>query len=227
MSGTDLVFVVIPAYNEGTVVTDVVAGVCREGVRVVVVDDGSADDTAAAARRGGAQVVRHAINLGQGAALQTGIAHALRSGASHVVTFDADGQMDPKEILPMIAALEQAGAQVALGSRFLGDTVGMPASRRVLLQAARLVNWVFTGLYLSDAHNGMRAFNREAALRLRLRQAGMAHATEVVAQIAQARLRLVEVPVTIRYTEYSMAKGQRLGNSVHILIDLLLKELLR
>jgi glycosyltransferase involved in cell wall biosynthesis len=227
MSAAIQAFVVIPAYNEGTVVSEVVAGVCSEGLHVVVVDDGSADDTAAAARRGGARVVRHAINLGQGAALQTGITHALRCGASHVVTFDADGQMDPKEILPMIAALDQADAQVALGSRFFGDTIGMPTSRRLLLQAARLVNLAFTGLYLSDAHNGMRAFTREAALRLRLRQPGMAHATEVVAQIAQARLRFVEVPVTIRYTEYSMAKGQRLGNSVHILLDLLLRGLLR
>jgi hypothetical protein len=89
------------------------------------------------------------------------------------------------------------------------------------------VNYALTGLQLSDAHNGLRAFTRSAAQRLSLRQAGMAHATEIVAQVARHRLKYVEVPVTIRYTAYSLAKGQKLSNSVNILIDLLLKGLLR
>jgi len=220
------VYVVIPALNEGGVVGDVIEQVRRVCPNVVLVNDGSTDDTPARARLAGAHVVTHAINLGQGAALQTGITYALRLGASHVVTFDADGQHDPREIPALIESLA-GGVEVALGSRFKGATIGMPLQRRVLLQAACWVNYALTGLHLSDAHNGLRAFTRQAAQRLSLRQAGMAHATEIVEQVARHRLRYVEVPVTIRYTAYSLAKGQKLGNSVHILIDLLLKGLTR
>lgn len=226
-AGLETVYVVIPALNEATVVGEVIADVRRVCPNVVLVDDGSSDGTDEAARRAGAQVLRHVINLGQGAALQTGITWALRRGATHVVTFDADGQHDPAEIAPAIEALKREGADVALGSRFKGQAVGLTARRRLLLQAARLVNYVFTGLYLSDAHNGFRAFTARGASKILLRQAGMAHATEIVGQIASAKLKFVEVPVTIRYTGYSVAKGQRLSNSVHILIDLLLKGLQR
>mgnify|MGYP001168867199 FL=1 len=221
------VFVVIPALNEATVIGDVIAGVRRHWPQVVLVDDGSSDATGAQARAAGAHVVRHAINLGQGAALQTGITHALRLGASHVVTFDADGQHEPADIAVLLDALRQSGAEVALGSRFKGTAVGMTWHRRALLQTARWVNYGFTGLRLSDAHNGMRALTRRAAAQLELRQPGMAHATEIIAQVAHHRLTHVEVPVTIRYTAYSMAKGQKLSNSVHILLDLLLRGLIR
>jgi glycosyltransferase involved in cell wall biosynthesis len=192
----------------------------------VLVNDGSTDDTAARARLAGAKVVSHAINLGQGAALQTGITYALRLGASHIVTFDADGQHDPRQIATLIQSLGP-GFDVALGSRFKGTTIDMPLKRRIVLRTACWVNYALTGLQLSDAHNGLRAFTRSAAQRLSLRQAGMAHATEIVAQVARHRLKYVEVPVTIRYTAYSLAKGQKLSNSVNILIDLLLKGLLR
>lgn len=222
----DSVFVVIPALNEAEVVGDVIEQVRRECPNVVLVNDGSTDDTAARARLAGAQVVSHAINLGQGAALQTGITYALRLGASHIVTFDADGQHDPRQIATLIQSLGP-GFDVALGSRFKGTTIDMPLKRRIVLQTACWVNYALTGLQLSDAHNGLRAFTRSAAQRLSLRQAGMAHATEIVAQVARHRLKYVEVPVTIRYTAYSLAKGQKLSNSVNILIDLLLKGLLR
>jgi glycosyltransferase involved in cell wall biosynthesis len=223
----DRVFVVIPALNEGTVIGEVVRGVRQGWPQVVVVDDGSTDDTGSQAMAAGASVVRHAVNLGQGAALQTGITYALRLGASHIVTFDADGQHDPQDIGALVAALEHSQAEVALGTRFRGTVVGMPWHRRVLLQAARLVNYAFTGLRLSDAHNGVRVLTRSAASQLRLRQPGMAHATEIIAQVARLGLSHVEVPVTIRYTAYSLAKGQKLGNSVHILLDLLLRGLIR
>jgi glycosyltransferase involved in cell wall biosynthesis len=222
----DSVFVVIPALNEAEVVGDVIEQVRRECPNVVLVNDGSTDDTAARARLAGAQVVSHAINLGQGAALQTGITYALRLGASHIVTFDADGQHDPRQIATLIQSLGP-GFDVALGSRFKGTTIDMPLKRRIVLRTACWVNYALTGLQLSDAHNGLRAFTRSAAQRLSLRQAGMAHATEIVAQVARHRLKYDEVPVTIRYTAYSLAKGQKLSNSVNILIDLLLKGLLR
>ena len=220
-------YVVIPAFNEGAVVSEVVAGVVRFCPDVVVVDDGSRDGTGALAEAAGAKVVQHAINLGQGAALQTGITYALGRGCRYVVTFDADGQHDPQEIPTLIEALERSGAAVALGSRFKGAAVGISGPRRLALQTARWINFFFTGLRLSDAHNGLRAFTREAAARLHIRQSGMAHATEIIAQVSKQKLSFVEVPVTIRYTDYSVSKGQKLSNSLHILLDLLLRGLLR
>ncbi len=223
----DDVFVVIPALNEVTVIGDVIAGVRQYCPNVVLVDDGSNDGTGDAARAAHAHVVRHPINLGQGAALQTGITYALTIGAKYVVTFDADGQHEPADIPVLIETLKREHAEVALGSRFKGVAIGMSFHRRLLLQTARFVNFCFTGLKLSDAHNGMRALSRKAASKIQLRQAGMAHATEIVREIHDHKLTFVEVPVTIRYTAYSMAKGQKLSNSINIVLDLVLRGLLR
>ena len=132
------VFVVIAAYQEAQVIADVVAGVIRAGYHVVVVDDGSRDRTGDAAANAGATVIRHPINLGQGAALQTGIAWALRDNADIVVTFDADGQHRTADVARLVAALQTHGAEFALGSRFLGGAVNQPLSRRVLLWLATL-----------------------------------------------------------------------------------------
>lgn len=216
------VHVVIAAFNEAQVVAAVVREALAHADAVVVVDDASADDTARAALLPGADVLRHPVNLGQGAALQTGIAYAIRSGATHIVTLDADGQHDPAEIERMLAALQDAGAQVALGSRFLGRAVDMPAGRRRLLRLAVAFTRLSTGLKVSDSHNGFRVFTAEAARRIRIRQNRMAHASEILEEIARQRLAYVEVPVTIRYTAYSRAKGQSGFNSLNILLDLLM-----
>lgn len=216
------VHVVIAAFNEAQVVAAVVREALAHADAVVVVDDASADDTARAALLPGADVLRHPVNLGQGAALQTGIAHALRSGATHIVTLDADGQHDPAEIERMLAALQDSGAEVALGSRFLGRAVDMPAGRRRLLRLAVAFTRLSTGLKVSDSHNGFRVFTAEAARRIRIRQNRMAHASEILEEIARQRLAYVEVPVTIRYTAYSRAKGQSGFNSLNILLDLLM-----
>jgi polyprenyl-phospho-N-acetylgalactosaminyl synthase len=215
------VWVIIPAFNEGTMLTEVlnrVLTVCRN---VVVIDDGSRDGTQDVADQLPVHVLKHCVNLGQGAALQTGIDYALSQGAGRVVTFDADGQMDESEIGRLCAALEQSGSDVALGSRFLGSSTAMPKLRRLVLRLAVLFTWLTTGLRLTDVHNGFRAFSRAAAARLELRQNRMAHASEILTKIAQLRLSYVEVPVAIRYTDYSLSKGQSVFNLVNILWDLL------
>ena len=211
------VWVVMPAFNEATVIGDTARDVLAHHPNVVVVDDGSVDDTARVAHEAGAVVVRHPINLGQGAALQTGIEYALRRGADLIVTFDADGQHRVGDVAVMIDALERSGSDVALGSRFLGSTVGLPASRRLLLKLAIRFTTITTGLRLSDAHNGLRVLTRKAAEAIEIRQDRMAHASEIVHCIARSRLRYVEVPVTVVYTAYSLAKGQRFSNLLRIL----------
>jgi len=221
------IWVVVAAYNEAQVIAAVLTEILRRGYQAVVVDDGSRDGTAEMAAAAGAWVVPHPVNLGQGAALQTGIKFALRHGASHIVTFDADGQHRAADIARLIEALEANGADFALGSRFLGASSGMPASRRWLLQAATWFTRATTGMRLTDTHNGLRAMTASGASRIALRQNRMAHASELLDQIARSGLAYVEVPVTIEYSRYSLAKGQRLADSLTILFDLSAQKLTR
>jgi glycosyltransferase involved in cell wall biosynthesis len=214
------IWLIIPAYNEAAVIGRVVADLARLGHTIVVVDDGSTDETGRKASAAGAIVVTHPINLGQGAALQTGIQFALRQGADTIVTFDADGQHRTADIDSLIDALTTNNADFALGSRFLGGTVAMPISRRLLLMTATWFTRLTSGLNVSDTHNGLRAMTRRGASRIKLRQNRMAHASELLDEIARSGLRYVEVPVTIEYSRYSLAKGQRLVDSLRILMDL-------
>jgi hypothetical protein len=188
------VYVVIPAYNEGTLLSRVVTEVKRAGYAVVVVDDGSADSTADHAHAAGAFVVRHPFNLGQGAALQTGIDYALTQAAQFVVTFDADGQHRVSDISRLIEALVRERADFALGSRFLGQAPNLPPLRRLVLQAATLFTRLTTRLQVTDTHNGLRAMTRRGAAALTLRQNRMAHASECLSQIGSSGLRYVEQP---------------------------------
>jgi glycosyltransferase involved in cell wall biosynthesis len=221
------VYVVIPAYNEGPVIARVVTGVKRAGHAVVVVDDGSSDATADQARAGGAVVIRHPFNLGQGAALQTGIDYALAQAAEFIVTFDADGQHRLSDISRLVEAILEERADFALGSRFLGQAPNLPPLRRLVLRAATAFTRLTTGLQVTDTHNGLRAVTRRGAAAIRLRQNRMAHASEWLSQIAMSGLRYVERPVTIEYTAYSLAKGQSVADAVLILLDLFARRLYR
>jgi glycosyltransferase involved in cell wall biosynthesis len=219
--------VIVPAFNESAIIGPIIGSLRSRFANVVVVDDGSADATASAALAAGAVVLRHAVNAGQGAALQTGIDYALARGAAYVATFDADGQHRVEDLVTMLAALQGGSHDIVLGSRFLGHAEGLQFARRLVLKAAVLFTNLTTGLRLTDAHNGLRVLTAPAARRLRIRQDGMAHASELIEQIGRLGLRYAEVPVTITYSEYSQAKGQRLSNSLLILRDLLAGWLLR
>jgi glycosyltransferase involved in cell wall biosynthesis len=213
-------WVIVPAYNEATTVGEVVARLREFCPNVVVIDDCSSDRTAERARAASASVLRHPINLGQGAALQTGITYALQRGADHIVTFDADLQHKAEDVPRLLAALSQSGADFALGSRFLGSAQNIDRARKLVLKAAVIFTRLTTGLKLTDAHNGIRAMTRRGASSLKIRQNRMAHASEVLQQIARSGLPYIEVPVTVEYTTYSKAKGQKLSNSVNIVLEL-------
>lgn len=221
------VYIVIPCYNEGEILRKTVEALLPLGYEVVVVDDGSYEDPHETLADLTIHYLRHPINLGQGAALQTGMDYARSQGADAVIHFDADGQHDKDDIPRFLAALE-AGADVVVGSRFLreSDLAHVPKGKRLLLRCARIVNGLFTGMWLTDAHNGFRALGRKALETIDLTENRMAHATEIMSQIRIAKLKVAEIPVTIHYTEYSQAKGQKWTNSLNILIDLILNKIM-
>lgn len=219
---TSKVWVVIAAYNEAPVITETIAKILVCLGNVIVVDDCSEDDTAEKALVAGAHVLRHPINLGQGAALQTGIEYALKNGAAFVATFDADGQHEATEILPMLLALEKSKSDIALGSRFLGSTLNLPWQRRLILKLAIVFTRVTGGIKLTDVHNGFRVMSRRFCEQFVFRQNRMAHASEILGYIATNNIKYVEFPVTIAYTEYSMHKGQKGSNAFRVLIELLM-----
>jgi polyprenyl-phospho-N-acetylgalactosaminyl synthase len=223
----DAVFVVIAAYDEAPVIAQVIADAKTRFPNVVVVDDGSSDDTAERALAAQAVVLRHAVNLGQGAALQTGIAYALREGAAVIGTLDADGQHCAADLERMTEALLESGADVALGSRFLGRADGLPFARRLALMLAVAFTRRATGLRLTDVHNGLRVFTASAARRIRITYNGMAHASEILDEIARLGLRHIEVPVSVRYTGYSLAKGQRMGDAIRIMGEIFVGKVAR
>ncbi len=221
------VFVVVPSFNEANQIRQTLEPLIREGYSVVLVDDCSTDDTQHVVRDLPIHYIRHPMNLGQGAALQTGMQYAVQAGAKFVLHFDADGQHDWREIPNMLQPLASGEADVALGTRFQRDEdiAAIPLMRRMVLRIAIMVNGFMTGLWLSDAHNGFRAFTHNAASKIKMTENRMAHATEILSLIKQQNLRVKEVPVHIVYSNYSKAKGQSSLNSINILIDLILNKL--
>jgi glycosyltransferase involved in cell wall biosynthesis len=218
------VWLIIPVYNEATVIAGVVRDALRTFPNIVCVDDGSKDGSADQIRASGAHLVRHPINLGQGGALQTGIEYARKqAGGEFFVTFDADGQHRVEDVVKMIARLREEPVDIVVGSRFHGDTSHIPLAKRIVLRTVVALSPRLRRLKLTDAHNGLRAFNRTVAEQIDIKLSGMGHASEIVEMIDHHKWRVAEEPVTIVYTEYSMAKGQSLINGVNILFDSALK----
>jgi len=222
------IFIILPAFNEQAVIKPVIEELLAFDYQVIVVDDGSATGIYSLLTGMPVYLLRHEVNLGQGAALQTGIEFALSKDAQWLITFDADGQHDAADIGKLILPLSNDEADIVFGSRFMEGAVhNMPVKRRSLLKIARWLNYFFTGLLLTDAHNGLRAMNNKAAQKIRLRENGMAHATEILSQAKKQRLRYAEVPVNIRYTDYSRGKGQTTWSGFRVFFDLLLNKIFK
>lgn len=216
------IYILIPAYNESKVIGEVLEALIPYEYSVVVVDDGSKDNTFEVARIFPIHLLSHKCNLGQGAAIQTGIEYALQQNEMQViVTFDADGQHLPEDIARVVEPIEKGQADVVLGSRFLNpDGVKeIPRGKYTILKLATLFTRVSTKLKITDTHNGFRAFSREAAKRIKITQNGMSHASELLSQIQKKHLSYCEIPVMIVYSEYSKQKGQSAWNAINILWD--------
>lgn len=221
------IFVVIAAYNESKSIRGVTDRLMAKYSNVVVVDDGSTDNTSGCLAGSGVFLLQHILNRGQGAALQTGIQFALRKGAETIVTFDADGQHDEQDIPALLEPVLSGECDVALGSRFLGPPQKIPFTRWVVLKAGVLFTRLVSRMRLSDIHNGLRAFSRRAAASLRIRMDRMAHASEILDQIKEGGWRYKEIPVRVRYSDYSLAKGQSSWNALKIASQVLIRKIAR
>ena len=217
-------WIVIPLYNEATVIARVVGELLERFEHVVCIDDGSTDGSAEVAVAAGARVLRHPVNLGQGAALQTGLSYVVaKPHARYIVTFDADGQHRIEDAEGMLRAAREHKAAIIFGSRFLDNRTKPGWLKKVILKTAVWVTNRTTGLKLTDAHNGLRVIRNDAAAQIDLQQDRMAHATEIVFQLGRTKLPWEEYPVELLYTDYSKGKGQSVLNSVNILVDLLVR----
>lgn len=220
---------VIPAYNEEPRVAAAVRDALAYTHAVVVVDDGSQDRSAEIAAEAGAVVLRHVMNRGQGAALQTGTDYALAHlEAEVIVNFDADGQMQGSDIEGLVTPILQGKADIVLGSRFLSQAAeNLPRGRKLMLRAGGVFTAVFSGLHITDSQNGFRALSRSAAEAIRIRLDGVAHASEILDLIRVKSLRYLEHPVTIKYTQETLDKSPSNWRAFSILKDVLKNKLVR
>lgn len=213
--------VFIAAWNEEKMIGAVIDDVYSVIQNIIIVDDGSNDLTAHVAKQKQVTVLRHCINRGKGVAIRTATEYALKTGVDILIHFDADGQHHAHDIPKLIEPILQDKADVVLGSRFLlPESTNIPFWRKFMLKGAILFTWIFSGLKLSDTHNGLRAFNRKALEQIRITEDRFAYASEILNEIKRLSLRYVEVPVTITYSEYSLHKGQSSWNAIRIAVRL-------
>ncbi len=222
---TDRVFIVIAAYNESATIRGVVERLLTRYRSVVVVDDASTDGTSLRLAGLDVQILRHVLNRGQGAALQTGIEYALKMGVTVIVTFDADGQHDEQDIPALVEPIVRGECDVCLGSRFLGKAHDIPRWRWLTLKGGVLFTRVVHGIRTTDVHNGLRAFSRSAAASIRITMDRMAHASEILEQLKTRRLRFKEVPVNVYYSAHSLEKGQSSWNALRIALQMIYKKI--
>jgi len=203
------IVVLVPAYNEETVIVQVLRDIKAAGYPdILVVDDGSADQTYENAQHvAGVIVLRHFINRGKGAAVKTGIEGAKILDADVVVTMDGDGQHDPQEIAKMVRLVAD-GHDVVLGTRMMNRET-MPPWKILANQAGNFFTWMIHGLWVTDSQSGFRAYSRKAVACIETRTDRYEYDSEVIREIRRHGLKYVEMPITVRYTQYSQSKADR------------------
>ena len=209
------IYIVIPAKDEARRIGVVLKKIKKEGYfNVIVVNDGSSDNTAEVSRKLGATVLTHIVNLGPGAATQTGMDYALRKGAKVVVTLDADDQHCPTDINSLIEEMEKEQVDVVIGSRFLKKGNEVPQLRILFNKIGNYITAVFTGLLVTDSQSGFKAMRTEFLKKSRISLSGFEFCTEIISMIKREKVSYSEVPIKVRYTKESMEKGQSFGNGV-------------
>ncbi len=220
------IFIVIPAFNEERAIGNVISELLAAGYcDIVVIDDCSEDNTYEIVSKFPVYLLKHSINRGQGAALQTGIDFSLQNGADIIVTFDSDGQHCAEDLPALLDPIIKNEADIAVGSRFL-RSCKVPFFRKVLLKGSVFVMFLFYRIKMSDAHNGLRALSRNAAEKIDITCDRMAHASEIIEEMHKKNIKFKEIPVTIRYNEETLRKGHgSYRGAVKILTEMALKKM--
>jgi len=219
-------YITIPMYNDEKMILNVIKDLNKAGYHnIVVVDDGSKDNGYEVVKKNtDAIITRHIINRGQGAALQTGMEVAIDRGAKYIVHFDSDGQHDVKDLDHMLETLIKGKYDIVLGSRFIQENK-IPLKKRIILRLGIIFTFLLSQIWLTDVHNGLRVMTAQTAKKLDLQHDRMEHASEILDKVKSLNLKYKEVPVTIHYTDYSQAKGQKISNSINIAIKLISSKL--
>lgn len=221
----DNIWIIIPAYNEEKRLDSVIDSLMKNGYcNIAVVDDGSRDKTYDIALNKGVWTIKHPINLGQGAALETGIEFAIKQGAKAIITFDADGQHKAEEISLFIDKLNK-GYDAVLGSRFLKENK-IPSLRKLILKGGIFFTKFISNIKVTDSHNGFRAMTKYAVSKVKIEFNDMTHASEILDKVSANKLKFCEVPVTIIYSDETMKKGQSSLNALKIALKIIIKKII-
>ena len=218
-------YIIIPVFNEAKVVENVLKKIKKKFSNIVCIDDGSTDNTFKILSSKKIFLLRHKINLGQGAALQTGIDFAKLRGAKYYITFDSDGQHNTQDALEMLQLIKNKNFDIILGSRFIKNNFNkkIPFLRKIILIMAIKISNLFTNLKLTDTHNGLRVFNKKFANKLNIKLDGMSHPTDIMENIVKNNFKYIEYSTNIIYSKYSISKGQANINSLNILFDMIMR----
>jgi polyprenyl-phospho-N-acetylgalactosaminyl synthase len=211
------VLIIIPSFNDSKTVVEITRKIIKLGYDVIVIDDASTDETKNLLIANRFNFISHEKNEGQGAALLTGMNYAFKNNYDLIVHFDADGQHQVEDIAKIVEPIIANSCDVSLGSRFLNiKYINMPLKKLILLKLGRYVEFMFSGILLSDVHNGFRAMNRKAYSQMDLKLKRMAHASEIIIKIRKAKLRYLEVPITVKYFNNVEKKEQSFRSALKI-----------
>ncbi|MBQ2353549.1 MAG: glycosyltransferase family 2 protein [Methanobrevibacter sp.] len=218
--------VIIPALNEEVAISAIVKRSLRYADDVLVIDDGSTDNTLRIAKDAGARVIKHYNNLGKGVSLKDAFGEV--SGYDIVVTIDGDGQHNPDEIPKLMAPIREGRADLVNGSRYLdGFDDETPAYRRVGQRVLDIATNITSGTHVTDSQSGFRAFNGKTIDCYRFRDTGFGIESEMLADAAENNLKILEVPITVRYdVENSSTKGP-VTHGVGVLIKIVIDKIIR
>lgn len=221
------VCVIIPAYNEATVIRDVIKQakkiftcVKKEySIDIVLVNDGSKDDTLEKAKKAGAITIDHILNSGAGGATLTGLAYARQCNYDIAATMDADGQHAPEDVLSGIEKLDADGSDLLIGSRLI-NSEGMSHIKILGNKGLSFITYLLFGTNVTDSQSGLRIYSRRAIEKIDWKSTGYEFCSEMIWRAKQAHLTIAEYPIRAIYTDYSRGKGQSNWNAVNIIKNL-------